>query len=143
MTNHSRASTIELFYDGGCPLCSREVRFLKRRNSNGLIRFTDIDAPGFRPDADGPGLDVLMARIHARLPDGTWVEGVEVFRRLYTAIGFGPLVALTRLPGIVQLLDWSYALFARHRRGLFGRCTVETCSPARVLTAPQAGPDVR
>jgi predicted DCC family thiol-disulfide oxidoreductase YuxK len=131
MAVETRESTIELFYDGGCPLCSREVRFLQRRNTSGLIRFTDLDAPGFRPAADGPGFETLMARIHARLPDGTWVEGVEVFRRLYTAIGFGPLVALTRLPGIAQLLDWSYALFARYRRPLLGRCTAGTCGPTR------------
>ena len=33
-----------------------------------------------------------MAQIHGRLPDGTWLQGVEVFRRLYAAIGFGSLV---------------------------------------------------
>ena len=76
---HSEYTDVELFYDGGCPVCSREVRFLQRRDRRGAIRFRDIDAAGFRPDPGGPTLDVLMARIHARLPDGTWIEGVEVF----------------------------------------------------------------
>ena len=48
------------------------------------------------------------------------VEGVEVFRRLYTAVGFGPVVALTRLPGVRQLLDLAYHAFAKHRLRLTG-----------------------
>ena len=131
----SRVSGIEVFYDGGCPVCSREVRFLQRRDRRGVIRFTDIDAAGFEAPAGGPGFDALMARIHGRLSDGTWIEGVEVFRQLYTVIWLGPLVALSRLPGITQLLDWSYGVFARNRRRVFGRCTAETCAPGR---APQA-----
>ena len=131
MATESRAAEIEVFFDGGCPLCSREVRFLRRWDRRGVIRFTDIDAEGFEPVPGHPGHDALMARIHAQLPDGRWIEGVEVFRRLYAAIGFGPLVALSRLPGITQLLDWSYALFARNRRRLFGRCSTGTCGAAR------------
>jgi predicted DCC family thiol-disulfide oxidoreductase YuxK len=129
------APEIEVFFDGGCPLCSREVRFLRRWDRRGVIRFTDIDAEGFEPAPGHPGLDALMARIHAQLPDGRWIEGVEVFRRLYTAIGFGPLVALSRLTGVRHLLDWSYALFARNRRRLFGRCSPGTCGPARAAKA--------
>jgi predicted DCC family thiol-disulfide oxidoreductase YuxK len=69
-----------------------------------------------------------MARIHARLSDGTWIQGVEVFRRLYAAVGFGPLVAVSRWPGISQLLDRAYAVFARNRVRWFGRCTANTCA---------------
>jgi predicted DCC family thiol-disulfide oxidoreductase YuxK len=122
---------IALFYDGGCPVCSREVRFLQRRDRRGAIRFIDIDAAGFQAEPGGPGLETLMARIHGRLPDGTWIEGVEVFRRLYAAVGFGPVVALTRIPGVSHLLDWAYGVFARYRRRVFGRCTAETCAPQR------------
>ena len=38
---------IEAFYEGGCPVCLREVRVLRRLDRRGRIRFTDIDAPGF------------------------------------------------------------------------------------------------
>ena len=69
----------------------------------------------------------LMARIHGRLPDGRIVVGVEVFRRLYAAVGYGPLVALTRLPGLSHLLDLAYELFARNRLRLTGRCADGAC----------------
>ncbi len=118
---------LELFYDGACPLCAREARTLRRLDRHGRLRLTDLAAPGFDPAAAGVPMERLVERIHGRLPDGTTVEGVEVFRRAYTAIGFGPLVALTRLPGVSGLLDLAYAWFARNRLRLTGRCEADAC----------------
>jgi predicted DCC family thiol-disulfide oxidoreductase YuxK len=110
-------------------MCAREIAMLRRLDRPGRIRFVDIAAPGFDACAVGVSQEALMARIHGRLPDGTLVDGVEVFRRLYTAVGFGPAVALTRLPGVAQLLDLAYAAFARRRLRLGGRCDTQTCTP--------------
>jgi len=118
---------IEVFYDGACPLCMREIRLLQGRDRRHRIRFVDIAADGFDATSVGLTWEALMARIHGRLPDGTLVEGVEVFRRLYTAIGLGRLVALTRLPGIRQLLDLAYRVFAKNRLRLTGRCVDGAC----------------
>lgn len=112
---------VEVFFDGACPLCQREIGWLRRWDRRGRIRFTDIAAPGFVPPADH-SFDELMAEIHGRLPDGTWIKGVEVFRRLYAAACCPLLVAPTRLPGISHLLDWGYRVFARNRLRLTGRC---------------------
>lgn len=119
---------IEVFFDGGCPLCLREIQFLKRRDRHGRIKFTDIDAPDFAPESYGKTYDELMAKIYGRLPDGTWVAGVEVFRRLYSAVGFGPFVVLTRLPVIAQIMDLAYRIFASNRLRLTGRCAAQSCS---------------
>ena len=133
-------AVVEAYYDGGCPFCVREVAFLRRLDRRGRIRFTDIAAAGFRPEAVGVPYADLMARIHARLPDGTLVAGVEVFRRLYAAVGFGPLAALTRLPGVSQLLDAAYAWFARNRLRLGGRCQDGRCERPAHGHAPGPGP---
>jgi predicted DCC family thiol-disulfide oxidoreductase YuxK len=127
MQSPSRPHDIEVFYDGACPLCMREIRMLQDRDRRQRIRFVDIAADGFDAASVGLTWETLMDRIHGRLPDGTLVEGVEVFRRLYTAVGFGPLVALTRLPGITQLLDLAYHAFARNRLRLTGRCVDGAC----------------
>jgi predicted DCC family thiol-disulfide oxidoreductase YuxK len=118
---------IEVFYDGACPLCMREIRMLRGRDRRQRIRFVDIAADGFDTASIGLTWETLMDRIHGRLPDGTLVEGVEVFRRLYAAVGFGPLVALTRLPGVTQLLDLAYHAFAKNRLRLTGRCVAGAC----------------
>ena len=122
---------LEVFFDGACPFCAREIRFLRRLDRRGQILFTDLSASGFSPERAGIPWDALMARIHARLADGTMVEGVEVFRRLYVLLGFGPLVAMTRLPGLSHLLDAGYAWFARNRMRLAGRCVDGRCGPLR------------
>ena len=118
---------VEVFYDGACPLCLREIEMLRRKDRKQRIRFSDIAAPGFDAAALGIPWATLMERIHGRLPDGTIIEGVEVFRRLYAAVGFESLVAVTRLPGVKQALNASYRLFAQNRLRLTGRCTDESC----------------
>jgi predicted DCC family thiol-disulfide oxidoreductase YuxK len=120
-------SAIEMFFDGACPLCSREVEFLRRRDKRHQIIFTDISAKDFDRASVGVPFADLMDRIHARLPDGTVIEGVEVFRRLYTLIGLGPLVWLSRLPGVSQILDAAYRRFAKNRLRLTGRCHDGEC----------------
>lgn len=123
---------IEVFHDGACPLCRREIDLLRRMDrGRGAIRFTDIADPAFDPAAFGRTHDDFMARIQGRLPDGRWVEGVEVLRRLYAAIGLGPLVTLTRLPGVSLLLEASYRVFARNRLRLTGRCESGACAVPR------------
>src|SRR3954468_14103404 len=89
---------VEVFHDGACPLCAREMRWLRRLDRHQRIRFTDIADPAFDPGPLGLTFEALMDRIHGRLPDGRVVEGVDVFRRLYAAVGFRRLAAFSRLP---------------------------------------------
>ena len=119
--------TVEVFYDAACPLCMREIRMLMRKDRSAKIQFTDIAAPDFDAAAYGTTYEHLMERIRGRLPEGQWIEGVEVFRRLYTAIGFRWLVALTRIPGISHLLSLGYVVFAKNRLRLTGRCADGSC----------------
>jgi predicted DCC family thiol-disulfide oxidoreductase YuxK len=114
---------VEVFYDGDCPLCRREISFLQRRDRQNRIRFTDISSPEFSAERLGKDHETMMAQIHGRLPDGQWIIGVEVFRRLYAAIGWSTPVRLSRLPGVSSVLDWSYRWFAKYRLRLTGRCT--------------------
>lgn len=113
---------VEVFFDGDCPLCIREVNLLRRLDRHGRVQFTDIAGPDFVAAVTPEEHADFMARIRGRLPDGTMIEGVEVFRRLYAAVGFGALVAMTRVPGLSQLLDLGYRVFARNRLRLTGRC---------------------
>lgn len=134
---------VEVFYDGDCPLCMREIRMLMRRDRRARIVFTDLAAPGFDASALGTDHATLMARIHGRRADGSWIEGVEVFRQLYTAIGFGWLVAVTRVPGVSHLCRLGYHLFAKNRLRLTGRCAPDgACAiPQRAGASDQlAGP---
>jgi predicted DCC family thiol-disulfide oxidoreductase YuxK len=114
----------KLLYDGECPLCRREARFLQKRNRHGRLAFADIAAPDFDAAIYHTTRAELMGVIHGVFPDGRIVQKMEVFREAYRAIGLGWLLAPTGWPGLRWLTDRGYEWFARHRLGIgkmFGR----------------------
>ena len=119
---------IKLLYDGDCPLCLREVKFLRQRDAGrGLVAFVDIAAPDYDPAAHG-GVDyaTAMGRIHAVRADGTVVKNVEVFRQIYDVLGLGWIYAPTRWPILGPLVDWIYGVWAEWRLQLTGRPSLAT-----------------
>jgi predicted DCC family thiol-disulfide oxidoreductase YuxK len=125
------AHELEMFFDGDCPLCAKEVAWIRWLDRRGRIRFTDIADPNFDPSAYGKSFEDFMSQMHARRSDGVWVTGVEVFRQLYSLVGFRWLVAPTRLPGVSWVLDCGYTLLAHNRLRLTGRCARGSCQVPR------------
>ena len=128
----SMSAEIKVLYDGDCPLCSREVDMLRRKDrGRGGIDFEDISAEDFDASIYGLTSETVMARIHGVLPGGEVIEGLEVFRRAYSAVGMGWLMAPTRWPGVRQIAEAGYRVFARNRLRWTGRkdaCQDGTCS---------------
>ncbi len=118
----------EVFFDGECRLCSREIAFLRRRDKTGAIRFTDIAAAEFDASVYDMTQADFMAQIRGRTADGRFIKGVEVFRQLYSAVGFKWAVRISRLPVISWLLDRAYRWFAKNRLRLTGRCDDGACT---------------
>lgn len=130
---------LTLLYDGGCPLCVREVRFLRQRNQRGFLRFVDVDSEDYTPDAwAGITYRQAMARIHAIRADGTVLTDVSVFREAYRLIGLGWIYAPTTWPLLGALVDRVYKVWASQRLRLTGRADLETlCSErCRVRSIP-------
>jgi predicted DCC family thiol-disulfide oxidoreductase YuxK len=126
---------IKLLYDGECPLCLREVNFLQKRDAGrGLIAFVDIADDRYSPEEHG-GIDyeTAMGSIHALLPDGTRLQNLEVFRRIYETLGIGWIYAATQLPIIGTLADKIYGLWANWRLALTGRADLKTLVKAREM----------
>ncbi len=124
---------IKLLYDGECPLCMREVRFLQKRDGGrGLVSFVDIADENYSP-ADNAGIDyeTAMGRIHGILADGTLVKDLEVFRRVYEILGMGWVYALTKLPILGAIATWLYRIWAKLRLPLTGRPNLETIMAQR------------
>ena len=119
---------IKLLYDGECPLCVREVNFLQKRDrGRGLVSFVDIADDDYDPRENG-GVDfaTAMGRIHAVLADGSVIQNVEVFRRVYEILGIGWIYAATKWPIIGPVVDALYAVWADWRLALTGRPDLKT-----------------
>ncbi len=117
-----------VFYDGGCALCHRSVRYLVARDRDGSrFRFAPIGGALFR--------EVLSETERAGLPDAIVVhcaDGRVLVRsaaalRLAERLG-GAQRALARVVGFVpvRLRDALYDAIARTRYRVFGR-TSEAC----------------
>jgi predicted DCC family thiol-disulfide oxidoreductase YuxK len=114
---------LTVLYDGGCPLCLREVRLLQRRDGQrGRLAFVDIDAADYDPSRwCGIGYRQAMGRIHAIAADGTVLCDLEVFRRAYQLVDLGWLYAPTCWPLLRPLADAVYGFWARQRLRWTGR----------------------
>lgn len=125
-------ATFTLYFDGACPFCVREVRWLARRDRRDALRLVDISAADFDPAAHGGTAESFMAQIHGRRGDGTLLTGMAVFREAYAAVGLGWLTAPTGWPLLRPIFDFAYRLFARNRvrlGSLFGRhCETGRCA---------------
>jgi len=118
---------VKLLFDGDCPLCVREVNFLKKKDDGrGVVAFVDISDPVYDPAANA-GLDyeTAMGRIHAIEADGSVVQDVAVFRRVYEELGMGWVYAVTKAPAVEAVANQLYGVWARSRLWLTGRGTME------------------
>ncbi|WP_421132451.1 thiol-disulfide oxidoreductase DCC family protein [Alteromonas sp. A079] len=104
-----------IFYDSYCPLCMAEMRHLKKRDKTDSLTLVDIQDPQFSAEYPELDYDALNARIHAMLPSGEIITGLDVTHQAWKAVGVGWLYAPLRWPVIRIFADWFYTVFARHR----------------------------
>jgi len=104
----------EVYYDGACPLCRREIAWYRRMAGADAIGWVDIaEAP------PPPGLDRadLLGRFTVTRRDGRLARGAEGFAALWR--GLGPTRLLGRLSDRQPFLligEGLYRLFLRLRR---------------------------
>jgi predicted DCC family thiol-disulfide oxidoreductase YuxK len=118
-----------LFYDGGYPLCRREVGHYQRLDMAKRIRWINIHTEPLVLERLGIRQEEGMRRLHALTADGQLVTGAHAFAIIWSELPYyrriGHLVKCLR---ILELLDRAYELFARwrFRRRLKGRATDHT-----------------
>lgn len=115
---------VKLLYDSECPLCVKEVNFLRKRSEQhgNSIAFVDIADADYSPEQNGGvSYEQAMGRIHAITSEGEVISGIQVFRRTYEAIGLGWIYAVTRLPVAGWLAERLYNLWADWRLPISGR----------------------
>ncbi len=107
---------LTIFFDGGCPLCKREVNFLQSRNQKGYLSFIDINTSDFYLDLKyGITYKQAMERIHALKSDSSVIKDIKVFQEAYTLIGLGWIYAPTKLLIFDKFIEFIYGIWAKYR----------------------------
>ena len=117
MQNANR-SLPTLYFDGACPVCSREIAMYRRQSGADSVQWVDVTQCEAGELGNGLTREAAMARLHLRRPDGSLVSGAEAFTALWRALPrwswLGRLLGAG--PGL-WLLESGYRVFLVVRRG--------------------------
>jgi predicted DCC family thiol-disulfide oxidoreductase YuxK len=103
---------LDVWFDGDCPLCVREIALMRRLDRRGRIAFHDLsDGTGVCPIDRG----AMLARFHAR-EDGRMLSGAAAFAAMWRAVPLlRPLGLAARNPRVLAVLERAYGAFLRIR----------------------------
>jgi len=105
-----------VFYDGSCPLCSREMSHYRKCQGADEVNWLDISQSKDQLDDYGIDYDSAMKRFHVLSADGTYHTGAFGFIHLWSRLKpYKALSALIKIFRLGALLDWFYKLFAQWR----------------------------
>ncbi len=105
-------TTLDVWFDGDCPLCSREIALMRRLDWRGRINFVDVaTGEGYCPIDRGE----LLARFHAR-EDGVMLCGAAAFAAMWRAIpALRPFGLMARNRVVLAVMERLYRGFLRVR----------------------------
>lgn len=106
---------LTIWYDGGCPLCRREIALMRHLDRRRAIIFIDVgDAQSSCPI----DRDALLAQFHAR-EGGVMLSGAAAFAAMWRAIPMlRPIGLAARNPQMLAVLEWLYRRFLLFRPAL-------------------------
>lgn len=114
---------IDVLYNRACSVCRAEITHYETSAlaSGAPLTFQDLNTADL--GTWEMTADQAMRRMHARLPDGTIVSGVEAFALIWERLPrYRWLSRIVRVPGIRHLGEFAYNrvaapwLYRRHKR---------------------------
>lgn len=122
-TSRKPAADLTVWWDSSCPLCLREIAWMKKRARPGTIEFVDIGSSS--SNASCPiDRQTMLARFHAQERNGPVVDGAEAFALLWKHIPRLHRMGLymSRSPRTLQVFEWFYTkLFLPYLRPVMQR----------------------
>lgn len=126
--------SLQIFYDGSCSICVKEMTRYRRYNSDNCFTFIDISADDFDPAVYGKSREEFMEQLHVLSDEGAFVTGFDavmaIWQHLPARSGRRLVAAIVGLPGLQRLGRRAYRLVARNRQRLPQRgrkCEAHSC----------------
>ena len=105
-----------VFYDGGCPLCSKEIKHYQGIDKQQSVVWKDITTEPSELKKYGVTYERAMQVFHVLSNDGVMRTGAEAFVELWKQLPYyrwlGHIVSTLRL---TPLLQKAYMVFAKRR----------------------------
>ena len=118
---------LQIFFDGRCYVCSKEIDIYRARNTPGLLEFIDIAHPDFSADEHGVDPKLVHKEFHVKDRDGALFTGVEAFIKIWEVLpGWEKAAKIGRIPPVTLVMKIGYFVFANTRPYLPRRKS--TCS---------------
>lgn len=106
-----------VYFDGDCPICSREIATYRQSRGGEAIDW--VDASRCDDAALSNGLDraAALQRFHMRGADGSLISGAAAFVEIWKHLpAFNWLARIGARPRVLTMLEAAYGLFLRVRR---------------------------
>lgn len=116
-----------VYYDGACPLCSREVKLYKKlvlkEGNDADIDWIDISKSRKEIDEEGIIYEDAMRLIHIKDSSGVHQVGLDGILTLWDKLPYYRRASrfIRKFPRINSYLARFYEFFAKHRMKLPGR----------------------
>ena len=111
MKTNSPAARDTLYFDGQCPICTREVTKLQQLSGDGLqVRnIHEVEEGGL------PTRDTLLRELHLKTAGGEMLVGIDANVAAWQHTRFGIFLRWLRWPFIRPIASRVYALWAERR----------------------------
>jgi len=103
---------LSIYFDGLCPLCSREISHYRKQQGSDQIRFVDITSTEFNPVEEGIDPVKVHKVLHVRTAAGELKTGVDSFIAIWEHLpSYHWLARLARTAPVKLLLTLGYQGF--------------------------------
>ena len=123
-----------ILYDASCGFCRRWIPFWASTLNRRGFQIAPLQSLWVSSRLNLPD-ERLLEDLLLLLPDGTQVQGADVYRHVMRRIWWAyPLYLLSRAPILRQIFDRSYRGFAAHRFRISTALGLGACTISHKLT---------
>ena len=112
----NKANNVSVYYDGACPVCTKEIGFYQRQAGADDINWVDVARCEASALPAGVTREAALARFHVVNESGI-TDGASAFIALWCALPrFRFIGRVLSVPPMPTILNWAYAAFLRVRK---------------------------
>ena len=114
-----------MFFDGKCGLCRKEIIYYRNKAKKGIFKWHDIAEDPTPLNKYNIPQSTALRQLHVRDDNGKWHVGIDAFIVIWSRLeNWYYLGILIGLPGVKQVADLFYILFARFRFSCLEHCQI-------------------